>query len=485
MKCRIAGIVLLGITISCSGQAEAIQCPSQVGVLKGTKITEIAGMRFSYSETLELGREYGRKDMEGRWKILRFEQDMVYPGNIPVSVVQPPTEMNLGGGLSLKCSSRVMGNRVETRCKEGTAYLDVQGGRIGSAKTGLWTGTVQPNGRARYQFHETTPVLTGWLKEPEKKDLSLEVELEYDDHGRYAYTAIGPGKLLVAARATVKPAKYAGQVKWTLPEIEGSTRVLQPATATGPEIMATYSKMPEKNSEFGKKVIKATLQVDECVVEVEKEFKAFYERDARNNSNTGQPNWFFYWSQTACGKPYGEKINILWEPTYPDCAAGGSTLASFPYDLHWTPHKGFYMCDLETVLGQEFKQEIPLLARSGTPPNIQFVYDGDQTSYGIDTFGVTVMHEYHHYLNYQRWWQAYGVPYSALWAAHDKDQDGIPDTGEAALGFDPTRKMSFGGDRLKAHLQYDEHWLAYEKTRDYVLGSCKEEDWAHPGSNWK
>lgn len=479
----LACFVLATIPISPAIAEESIECPSQVGVLKGTKVTNLGGMAYVYTETLELGREYGRKDMEGRWKIKRFDQDVIYPTNIPLSLSIPEKTLDFGGGHSLKCRSQVVGNRVESRCTEGTAYLDVQGGRIGSKTSGLWTGTVAANGFAKYQFNEHSPMLTGWLKEPEKKDLSIDITLEHDDQGRYVYTAIGPGKLLIGAKAKVEPEKYTDRVIWTLPDIDGSTRVLQPANATGAEVMATYTTMPEDNVDFGKHTIRATLQVDDCVIEAETEIRVFYERDAHNNIKRPQPNWFYYWGQTACARPYGEHINILWEPSYTDCGTG-STLGAFPYQTHWLPHKGFYMCDLLAVLGNKFEHDIPLLRRTGTAPNIGFVYDGDQTSYGIDTYGVTVMHEYHHYLNYQRWWQAYGIPWASLWATYDKDQDGILDSKEADLGFDPNRIMSFGGDRLKAHLQYDEHWLAYEKTRDFTLGSCKDEDWAHPGSNW-
>ena len=36
---------------------ESIECPSQVGVLKGTKVTNLGGITYTYTETLELGRE--------------------------------------------------------------------------------------------------------------------------------------------------------------------------------------------------------------------------------------------------------------------------------------------------------------------------------------------------------------------------------------------------------------------------------------------
>jgi hypothetical protein len=41
----------------------------------------------------------------------------------------------------------------------------------------------------------------------------------------------------------------------------------------------------------------------------------------------------------------------------------------------------------------------------------------------------------------------------ALGCPRHREQDGIPDTREAALRFDRNRKLSFGGNRLKSQLE--------------------------------
>ena len=54
---------------------------------------------------------------------------------------------------------------------------------------------------------------------------------------------------------------------------------------------------------------RATLQVDDRVVEAESKIRLFYECDAHNNINRPQPNRFCHSGQTACARPYGEHLN--------------------------------------------------------------------------------------------------------------------------------------------------------------------------------
>jgi hypothetical protein len=72
-----------------------------------------------------------------------------------------------------------------------------------------------------------------------------------------------------------------------------------------------------------------------------------------------------------------------------------------------------------------------------------------------------------------------------LQPAYDKDQDGIPDLKEPAMGFDPTKRLTYAPNAaIRNLLLYDEHWIVYAGASAYEPGKCDAEDWAYPGKQW-
>ncbi|HEY3439676.1 MAG TPA: hypothetical protein VGK29_02945 [Paludibaculum sp.] len=108
------------------------------------------------------------------------------------------------------------------------------------------------------------------------------------------------GVLRLQAEATVTPASEAASVRWNAPAIGEVQPVVQSAVRAGGMISATitWRGMPARNSDFGGKTLKATLQ--DCVAE--RRFQVFFDRDGTGNpqsrgSTSPQPNWYVYWKQ--------------------------------------------------------------------------------------------------------------------------------------------------------------------------------------------
>lgn len=496
---RISTVLVMSIWVTAqlaasSTLAANAECPAQSVVLTGQNTVETPLGPHTYIETMVLTRQTHSAAMDGKWKVTRLKQDMIYPWQIRPALKLLDQRVDLGEGASMVCSTTTAGNVIHNVCSEGNFVLDVWDGKIGYRKTGVTIGKVQ--GRVfevRFGMpgqQQLNPVIRGTVKDGTANEVSLSVKLanEAQDKGRFAYD-IGPNPTLtVKARAYTDPESEAEKVHWKFPNIPGATLTVTPASARGAEIEAVYRGMPARNGDFGEKTLSASLEVEGCPVTEERTFKIFFPRDAKNHPgpNPDWPNWLFYWKQTNCGKPKGQNVGVIFGPNMSGC--GNSTAGFYSYSEPEVVHKHVYICDLAQSLGTDMKTTVPRLTYDpmGATPADRFTSAGVDTFTGIDSFGYTMYHEYIHYQDYAAWWEGYGQTYeNGLQPVHDKDMDGIPDTKEPDMGFDPTKTLTYApSTALGNHLKYDEHWIVYSEAKGYQPGLCDKEDWAYQGKQW-
>jgi len=257
------------------------------------------------------------------------------------------------------------------------------------------------------------------------------------------------GHLLIPVRAEVTPPQLASEVAWDMDDIKGSTRKVDPDP--GAVATVTFDTLPQRGDQFGRKTITAKVrgQRDQVTIRV------FYFRDATDNPDGTVPNWFYYWKQTSAGQGHGDAIVY----------GGGKdfckdTLGMFR-GYHDASQAGvIYVCDL----GAKSFRGYNLVLKT--------------CQEGIDLFATTVVHEWKHKTDFERWWGPNGVhPGKFLDDAFDGDGDLIPDDVEPTLTppADPHITCS-----LWPGLQ-DSHYYPYAEEAKWPPGTADEEDWGCPG----
>lgn len=287
-------------------------------------------------------------------------------------------------------------------------------------------------------------------------------------------------KLTLELEARTIPEQYADSVEWTIPKIEGSSRTITPAslssTPKGRKLTVVYKGLPEDNSKFGRKTVKATLKVDSCRIEETREVQFFYPRDEKNNPGGKYPNWFYYWKQTPAARPFGQNVRIAYQcEGIPgtECKCGQRGVIG-QYNPFYSGHKTINVCNLRTNTWDPdtFYVELPAIKRS-IPSSLSgrnfFSY-----TY-IDTFAVDVMHEFTHFNNFHTFWP------QGWKESEDTDKDDIPDRLEEGMNFRPDMKQTYWRE---FDLGGDEELLTLEATYDYQAGTFDEYDWGKPGKNW-
>ncbi len=321
--------------------------------------------------------------------------------------------------------------------------------------------------------------------EPEKcrepKNVKIEI-LKPSDKGRYEFTDDGnTGRLILELEAKTYPAKYENSIEWEIPEMEGSHRIIQPATGSltlkGPKAEVMYKGLPPDIESFGRKKVKAKVNVDGCMIEDTKEIMFFYPRDAKNNPEGKYPNWFYYWKQTPAAMPFGQNVNIVFGGTEFDLCKGEHVMAIYKPDYLF---KAIHICNLTEKVGGDFKVTIPLVSRNDSST----LSEKKLISYThIDTFAVLVIHEFTHFNHYHTWLSGKSPQQRN---EEDNDGDGIPDRLEPDMKFDPKKFQTYWGeDEEFKNINGDEEFLAYESTYNYPIGKFDEYDWGKPGKNWK
>ncbi|MBI5879726.1 MAG: hypothetical protein HZB53_18935 [Chloroflexi bacterium] len=293
-----------------------------------------------------------------------------------------------------------------------------------------------------------------------------------------------PGAIKGKLSAVAVPHSLANQIEWTLPAINGSTLTTTPDPPRGPEVQFKYEGLPDKNSEFGSKTIEARIVSSTARCHTSQSVRLFFGRDASNSpgSNNGKvPNWFYYWKQTSAAQ--GHTADAI------RYGGGGATNGCGPGDLGF--FNGYanlyaadwiYVCDLKQ---SDFKSVNGLIR----PP---------VSAEGIDVFGVTVLHEWTHLLNFKEWWAwpdqpaeyrpthfndnegpcllpLLQRPAPPARYKYDCDADHIPDVFEGNLGMNPQLWDTCGIGMS------DNECVAAKAEARWRIGSANKEDWACPG----
>jgi len=455
--------------------AGSVKCP-EVGVI----LSGIGGVGggHTYQEIVELHKKRGGKGYNGKWQVHRFTQINTYP-----HPVKPPIStsniVQFGHGMSMKCDAHAGGNQVISVCTGGNLTLDVVNNRIGSRITNIWIGKIQGD-HMSLKFHKENPfepTITGTIKKIRNGRLKLNIS-QPSSNQKYVYDTNSPGKLKMTLKASVTPPEYKSDVKWTIPEIPGSTRTVTPASATGDSIEVEFEDLPSSNSSFGKKTIQAEVDAELCKAEDTKNVTVFFPRDADNNPGGSEPNWYYYWSQTSAKKGPAKYGGLSGQ-----CASGQSgdrdNLIGYYRYIHRDPH--YFICDLRR-LGNDFKFTA---VRLRTNP---FSIDSEEVK-GIDTFAVASYHEYGHYKHFKDWWFQFNPNPIRSTGGHmkpgyDKDGDFIPNTVEPGINLDPNTKYTLRQYDPNIDLD-DEEYLTWLEEAKWVIGSANNEDWAKPGKQWR
>ena len=445
-----------------------MKCSKYHAILEGHAV-KVPG--YVAQDLLEMHKIDQTDGYDGRWKVDRLVQVLECPSG-DANIYLPPERVDMPGGSWMICEYRVVGNVMVADCKDGNYYLDVYQNKIGLKATNLWLGSIKGN-RAEYNIHPENPLsfpVAGDIRRPEHRP--LKIEIVEPDKDNFAFDDNYPGVLEMTFRAEVSPSEYEKDVVWAVPEIKGSTLTVDPPSGKGPTLRLRYEGLPRDNSQFGRKSVKAMVNVGGCVADDERWVKVFYDRDALNNPGDEDPNWFYYWKQTPAARPLNQFIEIKYGATSPpkcsedNCPAYFQTGSGVPV---------IYICDFAKI-GGVFELNFPLLYLHKP------YYKGTRTTTQIETFAVAVRHEYEHWViehNYR------GGKDPESFGPWDKDGDGLPDDMEYKWGFDKTKRQTFLADhRIVKDVEEDEEWLAYMSMQEIVPGSLDKYDWASPGKQW-
>lgn len=447
-----------------------VQCDSYKMDLKGTTVN----FGVSYTEHVVLEKVNKSGSVQGKWKLINFEQIIVYPQSLNFAMDQVDHH-DMGHGMWIDVRSVAAGNTIRTQVIKSKVILDVVGNRIGYVGTNVWCGTIGGN-QATFKWHKespTEPILTGPVSLQGER-IKVEITSPGDDE-HYVFSEATPGRLTFTATAQTTPAQYSSQLVWDVEEVPGSEMVVEPATRIGPTIKVTYTKLPAKNSGFGRKKLSVLLKVADCQAVATSNVQFFFPAFAVNNPGGSEPNWYYYWKQTSAAVGpvrYGGTSHL--------CSTGASRDLGFYRSTIFD--SVFYICNLRN-LGDDF----PFVAKKDNNGTL-----GEVKVYGIDTFAVACRHENGHYSHSQTWWKQYrtvdkfkdtnrnGI-LDAKEQLLDKDGDLVPDAIESGLGLDPNNINTFGigpkGD--------DEELLCWMEETKWQIGSANSKDWAKPGKQWR
>ncbi len=469
----IALFLLVTTVVPLQVAAGTTKCPELSIVLDGNSVMP---MGVTYSSHLEMHKIGSGPGYDGQWQVDLFTQGNVYPWE-----VKPPVHTNdkvdFTNGNWMQCTTDMGGFRMSSRCSGGRLIFDVSGGRIGSHKTGKWIGKIQGN-QVSLRFDDSnpySPVMTGTVNKVASGNISLQI-LPLQE--KYVYSAANPGEFEIELKAQVTPNSYKGDIKWELPDIQGSNRTVTPASAQGDNIKVKFSGLPSLNAALGKKSIKARVKVGACEADDSKEIKVFFPRNEKNNPGGSEPNWFYYWSQTSARKGPAK-----YKGSAGQCSSSTNrTEGVLGYYRYKYLENVYYICDLSR-LGANF-------GFMGAQWNGNVMTFKAMT--GIDTFAVASHHENGHYSHFKNWWFQHKAtaPFSpgedlnknsikdTAEAALDGDKDLIPDSKEVTYHLDNTTKYTYPGPND------DEEIAAWHDEAAWVIGSANKEDWAKPGKQW-
>lgn len=256
-----------------------------------------------------------------------------------------------------------------------------------------------------------------------------------------------PGEARDAAAATVSPREWAEDLVWTFPDLTGSSLETEPDDRRGGQVRFVYEGLPGGNDGFGERRVEASFRTlgDRCRDPEPREVRFYFAREEQTNPDGDVPNWFYYWKQTSAAQ--GHAANMVFGGSGCTSPVAGLRVAGY-YDRAGDP-ANIHICESAHL-------------RFANPIN-------GRVNEGIDSFAVTVVHEWTHLVNETAWWPI------AYFRSQDRDEDGVPDDLEAGLGF------IAGVADSKYPGIIDAEVPSYLAEASWVLGSADTEDWASPG----
>ena len=248
--------------------------------------------------------------------------------------------------------------------------------------------------------------------------------------------------------AETVPDVWAKFVLWKLPQFGGVDANYVPENAIGAKVNFAYQgTAPADNSAYGPFEISASLKGanDQCSDPTIRDVRVFFPRGKYNNPTVEEPNWFYYWIQTAAGQ--GHKGSVI-------------------YDKATTYYGYFLGFSDSTKANQIYVGDI---FKAGNPSANPLT---GKITEGIDLFAATVRHEWTHLENYYDWWGAAGYQDPN---PNDTDMDLVPDDREADYGTRPGNPDSLGFGQRDCEVP------AYRQEDTWPNGTANKEDWAKPG----
>jgi hypothetical protein len=287
----------------------------------------------------------------------------------------------------------------------------------------------------------------------------------------WSYNDATPGHVEIEldGQAWMNGEDVASDLQWTVsPNPNNLLKLDQPRSN---RLKLVGDGLPDLNTDFGPRTITNKLHETNCDCAGE-DIKArlFYQVDAKNNPVGKQPNWVYYWRQTAAGREMatGEEIafsyvDVIPPPVYGKLNTGAAEVARYEQELDviYVTHLALDSC---------------CHRRDGT------------SSKGIDCLAETLNHENHHRQEFFAWWGPLMERYPATCLVAigptcdaDSDLDYVPNDVELAHGCDPNSSLSCPGLPAWCGGMTDLEFDAYDYGWSWPQGSADKEDWACPG----
>ena len=285
-----------------------------------------------------------------------------------------------------------------------------------------------------------------------------------DGQNEFTFSNASPGILTVNFKAKVSTGGFdinelKDKVKFTIQNV-GKAPTWAPANPGGKATIsggnfvatATFSGLPVKNSDFGKKKVALLCngsKIEETTIEI------FFPKAAKNHPGTGggtTPNWYFYWAGTAV-------------PGY-DITSGTYVYAVGANANDYAQYNG-------NSANPTYKIHGP--ASAGHEKYNQAGLNIDRK--GIDTLAATLVHEkVHRQVDINN--KAGGI-----WRGKvDQDMDELPDEIEDAMmaqGFDKTKRTTW------PMFPYGDDEEVYCEIQAKNTKGVAAKDWANPGKQSK
>ncbi|WP_296824531.1 hypothetical protein [Sulfurovum sp.] len=472
-------------------------------VLNGQMHHTTHGYTIQWSEHMELEKVHKSGGIDGRWKISKWIIRTTMPMPAAVNMEQDyDFTVPRSGGMHGRFHMSMHGSDMTQTLTSSHLYLDIKNNRIGWEKTNLWFGEIYDNlvslqffqpeqlKKRGYKFKQSafpSTNLTGFITRRKSRGIESNIKIVFPDNDNDNNVIFSPDDPAVAAiTARIKSSKPLpeGTYTWSIDTIE-STEV-EIIGNGGKQVVFHFKGLPEHNSQFGKHhiTVKYRSADAQCTGNAESIIKLFYlafayNHPSRNSQEKNMPNWFYYWKQTPAAKPHGDNVRLLYGGRTACNCNNEDVVACYGTGSF---NKVFYLCDLSRA---KFKGKMqttyPILDRTKQHPLL-----GWQTTEYIDTYAVSLIHEYQHYLDEMRWQRGKS---KAQIASEDRDKDDIPDTEEPALHFDLSKRQTYkpvyrdnDGKPVPLDVQTDEEWIAYESMRSYRPGTYNKYDWGCPGA---